>query len=113
MFDGIVKILCNVKHVHGHERNLISLDRPYSMNYYKRWSYKIANVQMRQSKLIGETIKGEAKCKDASLSKTQQRKNNHGCRRVRFEVNMNEMVVQMSLNEKFRHCVNSIYIISC
>ena len=33
MFDGIVKILCNVKHVHGHERNLISLDRPYSMNY--------------------------------------------------------------------------------
>ena len=33
IFDGIVKILCNVKHVHGHERNLISLDRPYSMNY--------------------------------------------------------------------------------
>ena len=68
---------------------------------------------MHWSKLIGGTVKGGAKCKDESLSKTQQRKNNHGCKTVRFVVNMNEMVVQMSLNEKFRHSVNSIYIISC
>jgi len=31
--------------------------------------------------LIGETVKDGAKCKDESLSKKQQRKNNHGCKK--------------------------------
>ena len=76
-------------------------------------------------KLISENIRGRMpggeKGKEVPLVRTPQRKDNHRYKKVRFVENVinvvvkpsTRMVVETSVSEKFKHCLNSIKNMPC
>ena len=55
MFDGVIRTLCDVRHVHDMRKNLISLGTIDGNGFY----YKFANGAMKVSKGVLTVMKGQ------------------------------------------------------